>query len=909
MTFHIKTVRLALLLLLGGMALPLHAALDYALVQGAAERVWIGASGGDWATSANWSGGAVPTAADYVVYSGKDACTIVPSESYNTMARGIIAAAGAGPLTIDRSGWWVSALQLSKHEDARNPSVLNLSDNPIVIFMPVSISSGSGQASIFPGVVFKERDVKSDATVRFRAGDAERTDEMNTTVFTGSFFSTGGAADMRGVEVEDGHIVRANGPQFNVQDGSVVVSGRFILDGCALTAGKLETVDGGSIEVASSSIISNAFATFNGTILLTPTFKMAEVAGRAYVTNNLALRIPKAGLASAPDPSRFALGKCSGLAFKEGVDPETAYHIEISEDGDYYVVQPVVDSLDSLARMPYPDWAFVGSLDEDEPAIDSTNAHRYNAYDANLGGYWWTNKHETVLAQIASSPNQAFDLVLVGDSITHRWDREGHGAVAYATVTNRLKTLNLGYGADGSINCLWRLRNGELDGYTAKVFQVLIGTNDGGESWVVAARIRAVLREIRSRHPESKIILCGLLPRGELDDNSRLRNAAANEILRPLCNDDWLVWADWSRLFTHFDGTMNRDYAWDMLHPTEKGYMRWRDAALPIWLRAAGLADGDVTEAAIAASVDAAIYANVEWRANAANWGAPWNPPSWSDVEWTSGTGVESGGHYKLDGGGAAIRMNTPHDSEAVFPGEALWCADGGAETPAFLALKGYENTIANLRLGDRGGVSFQTFNANQARGQVLNGLVVVDASAESPAVIMGGNKYPNVMESALRGSGTVVFRPHTYANDDSQSFYLTLAADNRGFFGTMTLANNGSSSNRTVLTVASSAALGGCRRLSLVNSALAVAGDVSVPCIVEFSGEVEIRVEEGATATLPCIESNAGVSFRKTGLGTLDLGGQTIRVGSREIDGKVTNGRILAPGDIIPFVVTICGI
>lgn len=205
--------------------------------------------------------------------------------------------------------------------------------------------------------------------------------------------------------------------------------------------------------------------------------------------------------------------------------------------------------------------------------------------------------------------------------------------------------------------------------------------------------------------------------------------------------------------------------------------------------------------------------------------------------------------------------------------------------------------------------MSFQTFNANQTRGQVLKGLVVVDASAESPAVIMGGNKYPNIMESALRGSGAVVFRPHTYANDDSQSFYLTLAADNRGFFGTMKLANNGAPSNRTVLTVASSAALGGCRRLSVVNSAIAATGDVFVPCTVELSGEVEVRVEEGATATLPRIASNAGVSFRKTGSGTLDLGGQTIRVGSREIEGKVTNGRILAPGDKTPFVVTICGI
>ena len=51
----------------------------------------------------------------------------------------------------------------------------------------------------------------------------------------------------------------------------------------------------------------------------------------------------------------------------------------------------------------------------------------------------------------------------------------------------------------------------------------------------------------------------------------------------------------------------------------------------------------------------------------------------------------------------------------------ALLLLLGGADMPAFLALKGCENTVANLRLGDRGGVSFQTFNANPARGQVLS--------------------------------------------------------------------------------------------------------------------------------------------------------------------------------------------
>lgn len=770
--------------------------------------------------------------------------------------------------------------------------------------------------------------------------------------------------------------------------------------------------------------------------------------------------------------------------------------------------------------------ASVASLDEEEPYIDSSNAARTSSYDANLGENWWMERHAAILERIEEE--REFDLVLVGDSITHRWDREGHGAAAYATVTNSLKTLNLGFGADVTVNCLWRLRNGELDGYKAKVFHVLIGTNDGEDAEGTAANIRAVLREIRARHPEATILLCALLPRGELDDRVRLRNEAANAILKPLCDDAKIVWTDWSRLFTHSDGTMNRMYVGDGLHPNKEGFDRWRDAALPVWLRAAGKADGPVTGAAVAECVDAAIamrrfdvvyfdgeshetwiggaagdwaaggnwdaaaapenhwyahftnsvavaasssiaatglvaeegagavslrapqgchimlrknagnpavanlaaerfvldidvrfawngwgdaavlpfveyrrelYSNVnfvflagcpgapddintsllrakaqfegdveievdhivrvsgegasfvtpgtltvngvlaieggatysvgaidpasrglvtvngkavfgggpDWNENAEQWGAPWNPPDWAQAEWTGGTGVERGKYYKLDGRGEAIRLNTPGESEVVFPGAALWCANGSAGAPAFLALKGRDNTVADLRLGDRGGLSFQTYNSNAGLGQVFRGAISVDAVAGAPAVLMGGNGYPNVLAASIVGTGALLLRPHTPANDDSQTFRVEFSGDNSGWTGRLALSNHGSVSNRTVLTVSDSAALGGepgefiADALTIRNSTLVVAGGVTQNAMrgLRLEGDVEIRVEEGCVFTvLSPVSVAEGTRFVKSGPGILDLGGKTIEVAQREVEGVVTNGRIAIPGE-----------
>src|SRR5258707_437643 len=94
----------------------------------------------------------------------------------------------------------------------------------------------------------------------------------------------------------------------------------------------------------------------------------------------------------------------------------------------------------------------------------------------------WTERHEVKLREARSKP---FDIVLLGDSITQNYELTGPDPLHdYRIVWQRYfadrRVLNLGFNGDGTLNLLWRIKNGEIDGLAPKVAVVLIGTNDIG---------------------------------------------------------------------------------------------------------------------------------------------------------------------------------------------------------------------------------------------------------------------------------------------------------------------------------------------------------------------------------------------------------------------------------------------
>ena len=122
---------------------------------------------------------------------------------------------------------------------------------------------------------------------------------------------------------------------------------------------------------------------------------------------------------------------------------------------------------------------------------------------------WWYERHQEKLLEVK---NNDAELVLIGDSITHYWER----SPSYSYFFGDRKTLNLGYGGDQTQNVLWRLRNGELEGLKPKVISLLIGTNNSNNCTPAATLlgIKKILTELRLRLPKTKILLSSILPRG-----------------------------------------------------------------------------------------------------------------------------------------------------------------------------------------------------------------------------------------------------------------------------------------------------------------------------------------------------------------------------------------------------------
>ncbi len=177
--------------------------------------------------------------------------------------------------------------------------------------------------------------------------------------------------------------------------------------------------------------------------------------------------------------------------------------------------------------------------------------------------------------------NGTVDLVFVGDSITDGW--RGGGKAVWQKTWSKDHPLNLGISGDRTEHVLWRMKNGELDGYKAKLFVIMIGTNNGGDSAAdVAAGITAIVKEIQSKQPQAKILLLGIFPRGEKPNPARTKNEEVNKIVAKLDDGKALKYLDIGDKFLTADKTLTKDIMPDALHPNLKGYEIWAKETDPI---------------------------------------------------------------------------------------------------------------------------------------------------------------------------------------------------------------------------------------------------------------------------------------------------------------------------------------
>ncbi|MBN2476485.1 MAG: acetylglucosamine-6-sulfatase [Pirellulales bacterium] len=215
-------------------------------------------------------------------------------------------------------------------------------------------------------------------------------------------------------------------------------------------------------------------------------------------------------------------------------------------------------------------------------AVQDVAALKPEVQTADWAQTWWMPRHEQKLAALKSQ--ETVDLLMIGDSITHGW--ENGGKKVWDQYYAKRHALNLGFSGDRTEQVLWRLENGEVDGISPKLAIVMIGTNNAGHRQDkpedTAAGIKAVLEQLRTRLPQTKVLLLAVFPRGE-DANDPLRklNDATSKIIAGYADDEHIFYLDLSGTFLEKNGRLPRSIMPDVLHPNEKGYRLWAEAMEP----------------------------------------------------------------------------------------------------------------------------------------------------------------------------------------------------------------------------------------------------------------------------------------------------------------------------------------
>lgn len=192
-------------------------------------------------------------------------------------------------------------------------------------------------------------------------------------------------------------------------------------------------------------------------------------------------------------------------------------------------------------------------------------------------------RHEGFLGVVKKG---GVDLLFMGDSITDAWGGEprkgGGGYAIFKKEFEPMKAANFGISGDRTQHVLWRLQNGELDGIQPKVMMLMIGTNNmgGNTPQQIADGIEAILKEVKTRSPKTKVLLLGIFPRSaKAEDPIRKKVGETNEIIKKFDDDGKSVkYLDIGKKFLQEDGTLSREIMPDLLHLSAKGYQIWADA-------------------------------------------------------------------------------------------------------------------------------------------------------------------------------------------------------------------------------------------------------------------------------------------------------------------------------------------
>jgi lysophospholipase L1-like esterase len=198
----------------------------------------------------------------------------------------------------------------------------------------------------------------------------------------------------------------------------------------------------------------------------------------------------------------------------------------------------------------------------------------------------WVKRHEGFVAEAKQG---GIDILFMGDSITDFWRNRG------SNVWNKYyaprHAADFGISGDRTQHVLWRMDNGELDGIKPKVVVLMIGTNNTGKERdkktprntvpETIAGVQAVVADLRTRLPDSKILLLAIFPRGDGGPEQQAQINEINPAIAKLDDGKMVIFLDIGAKFLDANGMLTEGVMPDLLHPNERGYQIWADAMNP----------------------------------------------------------------------------------------------------------------------------------------------------------------------------------------------------------------------------------------------------------------------------------------------------------------------------------------
>lgn len=191
---------------------------------------------------------------------------------------------------------------------------------------------------------------------------------------------------------------------------------------------------------------------------------------------------------------------------------------------------------------------------------------------------WWTARQAGIVEHV--KPGNV-DLLFIGDSITQGW--EGAGKEVWARYYGNRNAVNMGIGGDQTQHVLWRLDNSNVESISPKGAVLMIGTNNWKDYTAeeIGAGIVAIIDKIRTKLPNTKILVLAIFPRNEKPDDVRAKLAAASAIAEKKADNQMVFFQDIGPLFLQPDGVLTREVMPDLLHLSPAAYETWAKAIEP----------------------------------------------------------------------------------------------------------------------------------------------------------------------------------------------------------------------------------------------------------------------------------------------------------------------------------------